>query len=323
MTTPSPVQLDNAMVTIIEAAMRAPSSHNTQPWRFRVDDFGVHLYADRTRALPVNDPFDRELTMSCACVLFHIRVAAAAQGIASDVFVLPNPADPDHLATVKLHRGDYSVTDASLIAAIAARHTYRKAFEPQQIPEATLDKLCAAAAQEGAWLAILSGEQVRHDTAALVAEGDAIHWANPSWRRELAAWMHPRRQGDGLTIPWLAAPFAQMIVRTFDRGDGIGAKDRQIADDSPLLAVLGTTADETEDWMSAGQALARVLLLAAHHDIQASFLNQPVQISELRPKLQSLVGHPGYPQIVLRMGYVAGKLPITPRRPLHEVVDAH
>ena len=62
---------------LLEAAVQAPSSHNTQPWLFRVEDGAVHLLADRTRALPVNDPDDRELTISCGCALLNLRVAAA------------------------------------------------------------------------------------------------------------------------------------------------------------------------------------------------------------------------------------------------------
>lgn len=320
----SQVDLDNAIVPILEAAMRAPSSHNTQPWRFRVDDGIVHLYADRTRGLAVNDPHDRELAISCGCALLHLRVAAAANGLAPSVELLPDPADPDLLATVSfLPAGDAADPDASLAEFIDHRHTYRKRFEPRQIPDAVLDGLIEAAGSEGAALHLLSTETLRHQVAELIAEGDAAHWANPSWRRELASWMHPRRVGDGITIPWLTGPLTQFAVRTFDMGDGEGAKDRQIADESPLLAVLFTAADTQLDWVKAGQALGRVLLQACGHNVQASFLNQPVQLPELRPKLQQLLGQPGFPQMVIRFGYIDGRLPVTPRRQLHEVMDAH
>jgi hypothetical protein len=51
--------------SLVSAAVRAPSSHNTQPSWFRCAGETIELYADRSRALPVNDPFDRELTISC------------------------------------------------------------------------------------------------------------------------------------------------------------------------------------------------------------------------------------------------------------------
>jgi len=103
-------------------------------------------------------------------------------------------------------------------------------------------------------------------------------------------------------------------------GGGIGAKDRELAEASPLMAVLGTQRDGPIDWLTAGQALQRVLLTACQFDLQASFLNQPVQVASLRPKLQTLVNR-AVPQIVLRFGYPEGDMPATPRRPIHDVVD--
>lgn len=77
--------IDPSIRSMLEAAVRAPSSHNTQPWLFAVRPDGIALYADRTRALPVNDPHDRELTVSCGAALLQLRVAAAAAGRAVEV----------------------------------------------------------------------------------------------------------------------------------------------------------------------------------------------------------------------------------------------
>jgi hypothetical protein len=57
---------------MIRLAVWAPSSHNTQPWVFRLVKSGIDVLADRTRALPVNDPSDRELTISCGCALMNL-----------------------------------------------------------------------------------------------------------------------------------------------------------------------------------------------------------------------------------------------------------
>ena len=80
----------------------APSSHNTQPWWFRVGEDTVELFADRTRSLPVNDPFDRELTISCGAALTNLVVAARAGSLEPQVDVLPDPGEPDLLARVVL-----------------------------------------------------------------------------------------------------------------------------------------------------------------------------------------------------------------------------
>ncbi|MDX1559105.1 MAG: nitroreductase family protein [Marinobacter sp.] len=311
------------LAAILESAVLAPSSHNTQPWRFELGDNGISLFADRLRALPVNDPDDRELTISCGCALFNLRVAAAHAGFNERCTLLPDPGEADLLATVSLKPASGPEDrQTELFRAIARRRTYRKRFEPKPVPSQVLNSLEESAEAEGAWFQVLESEDARHQVAELVAEGDAAQWSNPSWRRELAAWMHPRRKGDGLTVPGMVAPVAQLVVRTFDMGNGVGAKDRQLADESPVIAALGTAGDGVEDWLKAGQALERVLLRSLGQGLQASYLNQPVQVAVLRPKLQHLLGRSGFPQILLRLGYPATDLPAAPRRNLQEVVES-
>jgi hypothetical protein len=308
--------------SLLRYAVLAPSSHNTQPWRFKVTGNRIALYADRTRALPVNDPYDRELTISCGCALINLRVAAAHEGFGLTCDITPDPHDGDLLALISLDRaGTASPSEAGLFPSIGGRRTYRKRFQSREVPDGLLRALSEAAAGEGAWFHVIGTEEKRRDVAALVAEGDAVQWSYPGWRRELAAWMHPRRRGDGLALPGLIAPIAQVVVRTFDMGHGVGAKDQELADASPVLAVLGTAGDGIDDWLHAGQALERVLLKAYSGGLQASYLNQPVEVASLRAKLQHLIGRAGFPQILLRLGFPPDALPAAPRRPLDDVID--
>lgn len=316
------IDLDPRTRSLLEAALLAPSSHNTQPWRFAVLPDGIALYADRTRALPVNDPHDRELLISCGCALLNLRLAAAREGLKAAVSIRPDKDDEDHLATVTFAPPSDTVDrDAALHAALKERRTYRKRFAQQDVPEAALAELQSTADEEGAWLQILPEESTRQDVATLVAKGDAAQWGDVSWRRELAQWMHPRREGDGLAVPGLVAPLARTVVRTFDMGAGVGARDRELADESPVLAVLGTGRDDPAAWLAAGQALERVLLTACRHGLQASYLNQPIQVASLRPKLQRLTGRAGHPQILLRLGFPIEEVPAAPRRALDEMLD--
>jgi len=317
----SPIDWKQSARLMIHRGVLAPSSHNTQPWLFQVSGTTIDLWADRTRALPVNDPEDRELAISCGCALMNLRAAAAAEGYATQVELLPTVSEPDWFARVSLvGKVDVAAEEASLAAFIESRRTYRKRFEPRGVESEAIHELLQAAAQEGVSLRPLHTDQGKQEAGRLVAEGDAAQWANASWRRELAAWMHPRRRGDGLSMPALAVPVAQLVVRTFDMGGGVGAKDRELAEASPVLAVLSTDGDRVRDWLMAGQALERVLLVACRSGLQASYLNQPIQTASLRPRLQDLVGG-GFPQVLLRLGYPTEAIAATPRRPVEEVVE--
>lgn len=311
----------NILTALIGQAIQAPSSHNTQPWIFAIVKGQVELWADRTRALPVNDPDDRELTISCGAALLNLRVAAASRGQVAGAVVLPEGAEPDLLARVSFAPAPARPRDAALAKYVARRRTYRRRFAGRPAPDEAVAAFVAAAGQEGAWFHPLTTDAQREGVAALVAKGDAAQWADPRWRRELASWMHPRRRGEGLTVPGLAQPFAQAVVRTFDMGKGVGARDRQLADESPLLAVLGTPGDRPADWLAAGQALQRVLLTAVAHGLQASYLNQPVQVGALRPRLAALAGRAGHPQLLLRLGVPVKRLAPAPRRPVAAVIE--
>jgi hypothetical protein len=134
-------------------------------------------------------------------------------------------------------------------------------------------------------------------------------------------WMHPRRDGDGLTVPRLAAPIAQAVVRSFDMGNGVAAKDQQLLTGSPWLTVLATAADDVRSWLHAGQALQRALLAGCRHGLQASYLNQPLELPALRARLRSLLGTAEHPQLLMRWGHPTEALPPTPRRPLDAVIE--
>ncbi|MFQ3585079.1 MAG: nitroreductase, partial [Cyanobacteriota bacterium] len=118
----------------IAQAILAPSSHNTQPWWFRVAGQDIDLFADRTRALPVNDPEDRELTLSCGCALMNLRIAVASHNDGFRVELLPDPEDPDWLARLTvISGGAIAASEAGLAECIPLRQTYRKPFADRPI----------------------------------------------------------------------------------------------------------------------------------------------------------------------------------------------
>ena len=308
-------------------AILAPSSHNTQPWLYRLGDDVIDLYADRTRALPVIDPDDRELTMSCGAALYNLRLAIRHFAYADTVALFPEPTEPDWVARIQVDRpGHATAEEHQLFRAIPKRRTNRRLYTPRALPDVVVKKLQTIARAEGAWLHIVQDEAQRHAVADLIAEADRLQWADKSFRRELAAWLHPERHrsadgipGHAFGVSEVVAYAGPLLIRTFDWGRGQAAKDRQLAEGSPLLAVLGTEADTPTAWMEAGQALERVLLQACSAGLSASFLNQPIEVTELRPRLRDLVGEKGAPQLLLRLGYGPDCHP-TPRRLLQEVM---
>lgn len=307
---------------LVDHAVKAPSSHNTQPWRFRLGDDGVAFYADRSRALPVNDPENRELTISCGAALFNLRVAAAHRGVRADVDVMPDRRDADLLADVSLDgQRAPSPGEARLFFAIGRRRTCRTWFADRHVPRLLAGALTTAAHAEGCRLEIVGDDAGRAAVADLVAEGDRVLFGDSRWRRELACWMRRSHTGGGLPLPRPGGRLARALVARFDLGRRMAARDRRLVETAPLVAVLSSPGDSPGAWLATGQALQRVLLTAAARGVQAGFLNQPCQVPELRLRLQRLLGHDGVPQLLLRLGYPTDSGSQAPRRPAAAVTE--
>jgi hypothetical protein len=313
---------------VLPFAVLAPSSHNTQPWLFRIEGDHIDLLANRTRALPVVDPDDRQLAISCGAALHHLRTALAACGERVEVKLRPYPGIVDVLARVAA-RGKTEPDSLALerLAAAARRRTTRYPFQPTTVSTRAIDRVWEAARAEGAELHVLE-EDVKNAVVKLVVEGDHEQMADRSFRRELASWMHGNRTGHRDGMPGYAhglgdvlAAVGPAVVRTFDLGKSQAAKDVELAEHSPILALLATRGDTVLEWLDTGQALSALLLDATSAGLSASFLNQPIEVPALRVEVANLFAPGTVPQLLLRLGAYAGEPPrLTPRRPVEQVL---
>jgi hypothetical protein len=124
--------------------------------------------------------------------------------------------------------------------------------------------------------------------------------------------------GYAFGISDLASLLGPTMIATFNTGAGQARKDERLILTAPALVVLSTAGDTPSDWLTAGRAVAMLLLRAASHGLAASFLNQPIEVPALRARLRDLVGGSDSPQLLLRIGYGAGDR-ATPRRTVTDV----
>jgi hypothetical protein len=325
---------------VIQKATSAPSIHNSQPWRWRYDDDGLHLFADATRLLQVADPDGRQLLVSCGAALGFARLALRARGFDTTVTLgaelngATPPADGTELAVLSLAgQRPAHAAELDLVAAMAARHTDRRPFLPGPLDQADVVALRHAAESEAGWLLVFEDPDRRIDAAVLLAHADWIESQDPAYVAELKSWS---RTDPGATdgIPRASVVTAErvreseFVVRDFDVVGEAGTRLDDIVDDvvveRPTVVALGTDSDQPADRLLAGTALGRVLLTATARGAAASPLGQVVDVSSARSLLSEAAGGVGHVQMVLRVGYpdpATGPLPATPRRPVDEVLE--
>ena len=192
---------------LITTATRAPSVHNTQPWRFRTGPDAVELWSDPRRKLRT-DPSGREMLISCGAALFGLRLAVRSLGYWPVTQLLPDPARLRLLARVSIGAAAPATgLERQMLDAVPHRHTHRGPFAPGPLPPGLLAGLQHDALAEGATLVLVTGglayDRLERITAAAARRGDL----SPRARAEIRRWTRTaaRMARDGIPATALAS----------------------------------------------------------------------------------------------------------------------
>jgi hypothetical protein len=272
---------------VAEAAAHAPSIYNSSPWWFSTVGSDICVRADSERTVPIADPAGRELTISCGAAAFTARVALRYLGLISQVEVLPEPGIANLI--VRLRWGDEhrqpSDYERRLFDVIAARRTHWGGFATDRLPTGLMSTLAEAAARENAILQIMTDDDHRAAMLAVVAAADCAFGLDAARLAEEAKWMS-HGQGQPVGTGWGARPQAESS-----------------APGSPgVVARRGQHGDERADWIYAGQALQRVLLVAGSQSVSVAMEAAPLEFGQLREFIGSELVRGVSPQMVLRFG---------------------
>jgi nitroreductase len=310
---------------VVALACRAPSLHNSQPWRLIAEGGQLRLFVEPHRAPRASDRSGREALISCGALLDHLRVAAAAAGWNAVVARFPNPNDLDHLATIDFHRTEL-ITDAARARAdaILARRTDRLPFaEPPGWPyiEAMLRD---AVDPDMATLHVLP-DSARPQLAEASRLTESLRRYDTSYHAELQWWTAPFEVSDGVPSSSLASASERDrvdVARNFPLS-GDGGRRPEVNRDHAVIAVLSTEGGDRREALGCGEALSAVLLEATLAGLATCTLTHMTELQASRAIIRALTGSPDEPQLLIRIGEVPALEdlpPPTPRRPLADVL---
>jgi hypothetical protein len=314
----------DALVSAAEAGLRAPSVFNTQPWQWRVDAASLELYADQDRMLAATDPQGRLMYLSCGAALHHARVALAAAGWRAVVDRLPDPANSDLLARIRLaQRFQATAHDLALYRAITVRRTDRRPFGDQPVPDSSIAQLIEAAEREGVRLHDTRPDQMPM-LAVAVAAAQLREFADQRYRSELMRWTNrPSWSNDGVPQTTAVAHVARRVpVRDFTQEPNEGMAVKPGGDRGARYLIVSGTADAPLDWLRAGEGASAVLLTAVSLGLAVAPMSDVIEVDRSRKLVGGLLPRAGCAYLVIRCGIAVDSAPIdpAPRRLAAEVV---
>jgi Nitroreductase family len=272
--------MEEKIAYLLRYAILAPSSHDSQPWRFSVVQNTVELRPDFRRWLREADPDRRELHISLGCALENLLIAAERFGFGHEV-VYPaggRTGAPAASVTLLAEGTPSSCRPAVLFETITTRATNRGRYERRPVPADAAAQLRECAVDDGVGLFLTDDPEIRRQVRELVVRADRQLFSNAAWRFDAAV---------------LAS--------------------------TPFVGLLHSTRDDRESRIRVGQAFERLTLMAACRGLSTQPLSHIVELPEMRRSLQVLLPDRAYPQQPFRVGYARAAARPTPPRPVRAV----
>ncbi len=314
------------LLEAVRYATMAPSTHNTQPWRFEIGQSSILVLPDYSRRLSMLDPLDRELWISLGCAVENLVLALEHLGYRPTVDL--SHLDEDRI--VVAFGAKKTPRRSELFEEIPRRGTNRGKYNSLPIPATELDDLRALALEPGVRLRLVTEAKDRSRVLKLVMQADAEQMARPGFREELSHWIRfndeeARRKRDGLGSEAIGLPHGPRWLGSFVLKNAPLAatprtrKDRVLVTSSPAVLLIESEEQTRAAWVATGRSFERVALHLSRRKIQLAHLNQAVEMPGVREKIVKAMQAEGHPQLLLRLGY-APEAPRSVRRDVEEVV---
>jgi hypothetical protein len=320
-----PIASDAALKReLVRYATLAPSSHNTQCWKFHIGSSAISILPDMSRRCPAVDPDDHHLFVSLGCATENLAQAALANGL----MAVPNFDGASGAITVALEAT--KPVASPLFQAIPERQCTRSEFDGKAISAEELRLLEQAGTGDGVQLILLTEAKAIEQVLDYVAAGNTAQINDPAFVEELKAWIRfgkdeAVRTGDGLfsgssgnaSVPrWIGSWLFDMFYAAKSENEKYAKQLRSSAG----VAIFVSEQNDKAHWIEVGRCYQRFALQATALGIRNAMINQPVEVQALRPQLATYLGIGNRrPDLVVRFGR-GPLMPQSLRRPVDEVL---
>jgi len=314
--------IEEQLRSLLRYAVLAPSTRNTQPWRFAIEGNAVLLRADAAAWQHVADPGRRELHLSLGCALENLLVAAGCLGYRHTLSYFPKPGDADLAAVATFRPGPRPVRappPTITLETLQLRRTERRPFQTQPVPPEVLERLRTVPGEPGVRLELSDAAERRRGVDVLNVRALAALFGGADYRGELA-----QALGQGGLGGWgLPGQIGRLAMPHVNLARRLARQDSRALLSAPLIGLIGSLADGPADQVRSGRLLERLWLTATAHGFALQPVSQALEVPALRLELAARFPEAGtYPQQLFRLGRAGapGAHP-TSRRAVEDVLD--
>lgn len=321
---------------ILNYAILSPSSHNTQPWKFKISPANfsngasgnsLEIFADSSRRLKISDKDGRMIFISVGCALTNILITADYFGLNYEVFYGKKADGFKESAARILFSEDKEKkkNNAALFNEIPNRSTNRNPYKDIPVSEEFLESLKKFNAREETAVEFISGTELKEKISDVMAGGMKRIMGMKIFRRELADWLrtnltlkHDGMPGDGHNMNLFTSIIAPYVLRNIDVSEVEKQKAKRRVLNFPALGIIGSKEDNVLNWIYAGELFQNLILAVKSNKMDIAIMVAIIEDPESRSKLQKTLNFPHLPQMFFGFGYAEKPAPKSPRRKLEE-----
>lgn len=318
---------------LIKNAVRAPSGHNTQPWKFKVKSRNIEIHPDLSRSLPVVDSDNHALWISLGCALENMFLTAKKYGNDLTYNIVSNDVSGDggkSFIEVKINDGKTEEDDLS--GYIAKRQSTRNEYSSEEVKSQDIRALESSVYVKGVDVKTFINKDIEL-LRPLIIEGSDLQFKNKKFVKELVSWLRfnekeAEETKDGL---WTASMgikqmkrfIGNIVMRFFVSAKSEAKRWNKLINNSFGFALFTVNENNKQHWVSLGRAFQRFDLTATKLNLSHSHVNMPCEeVSVRRKMVEKLKLKDKIPLLLIRFGY-SEKMPYSFRRPLQDVLIDH
>ncbi len=318
---PENKSIEQQIKYLLRYAVLAPSTHNSQPWKFKIYNNTCQIFIDKTLSLKEADPKGKYIYMSVGALIENLIIASKYYCMFQNVKYYPS--EDKNLVAEFIFKDYISRVDKEyegLVTAIPKRLNARGLFKRRKIDLSVISSLRKINFPTGVNVSFITrGEDIKA-IANLTAHAIIKLYGKKDFRKELSQWINSNLTGKrkgmpgyALRMPMLVSFVFPKLMKLVDMSKFISIANYKSMTTLPLICVISSKLDDPLNRVKIGMYFERLMLELYSRNINTSIFVASLEFDESREKIKNITKIRNKPQMLFGAGYLKVPQKHTPR----------